>query len=354
MNLIPGSSEPRLRPIESDLSDWLKSIQGAANPERIRQIVQALPGPRSRLFDPTAMLEADEFILRSFQECDWKAERLPFSFDNVQGYLDPADRVGNTKSTRYDHLEGANIIATRQGEESGDAIVVFAHQDTVKGTPAANDNTASVAVLIEIARLLKSQRFRKSIVLAATDMEEIGFFGGRALVDKLLLERKILGAIDFETMAYTSSLPHTQILPPGIDMIYSGQTNRIRRREFRGDFTTLLYNGHAAPLAASLASALAEIEGEHAALLLRDPNDLPVTGRILHRLVPAVRNFSRSDHVPFWEKKLPALMVTDTANFRYEHYHQPTDTFEKLDYRRLAAIAVATIYVIAQTAQLIQ
>jgi hypothetical protein len=47
-------------------------------------------------------------------------------------------------------------------------------------------------------------------------------------------------------------------------------------------------------------------------------------------------------------------MITDTANFRYEHYHQPTDTPEKLDYQRLAAIAVATIYALAQKAQLIR
>jgi hypothetical protein len=166
-------------------------------------------------------------------------------------------------------------------------VVVFAHHDTVRESPGANDNTASVAVLIEIAHLLQNQRFRKSIVLAATDMEESGFFGGQALVEKLLLERKILGAVNLETMAYTNSQPHTQNLPPGIDLIYSAQVNRIRRRDFRGEFTTFIYNGAAAPLAASIASALVEIEGEHAALLLRDPNDLPLIGKLLRRLVPA-------------------------------------------------------------------
>jgi Zn-dependent M28 family amino/carboxypeptidase len=353
MNLIPGTAEPALQPLPNDLSSWLKSIQEAADPERIQQNVRALPAPRNRLHAPSAMHEADEFIMHSFQALDWKAERMAFSFDNVQGTLDPANWVASTRSILYNHLEGANILATKQGEESSDAVVVFAHHDTVRESPGANDNTASVAVLIEIADLLRTQRFRKSIVLAATDMEEIGFFGGQALVDKLLLERRILGAINFETMAYTSSQPHTQNLPPGIDMLYPDQFNRIRRRGFRGEFTTLIYNGAAATLAAWIASALAEIEGEHAAILIRDPNDLPFIGKLLRRLIPGVRNFSRSDHVPFWEKGVPALMVTDTANFRYEHYHQPTDTPEKLDYQRLAAIAVATIYSIAQTAQLI-
>jgi Zn-dependent M28 family amino/carboxypeptidase len=353
MNLIPGSAEPKLRPLQADLSDWLKTIQGAADPERICRNVMALPAPRNRLYASSAMREADEIILRSFLDLGWNAERVPFSFDNVQGFLPPDARTASQAQPVFDHVEGANIIACKQGEESSDAVVVFAHHDTVRESPGANDNTASVAVLIEIAHLLQNQRFRKSIVLAATDMEESGFFGGKALVEKLLLERKILGAVNLETMAYTNSQPHTQNLPPGIDLIYSAQVNRIRRRDFRGEFTTFIYNGAAAPLAASIASALVEIEGEHAALLLRDPNDLPMIGKLLRRLVPAVRNFSRSDHVLFWEKNLPAIMITDTANFRYEHYHQPTDTPEKLDYKRLAAIAVATIYALAQTAQLI-
>jgi len=31
-------------------------------------------------------------------------------------------------------------------------------------------------------------------------------------------------------------------------------------------------------------------------------------------------------------------MVTDTAPFRYRHYHEPTDTPDKLDYNRFALV----------------
>ncbi|HSF80913.1 MAG TPA: hypothetical protein VLA49_06745 [Anaerolineales bacterium] len=48
------------------------------------------------------------------------------------------------------------------------------------------------------------------------------------------------------------------------------------------------------------------------------------------------------------------MMVTDTANFRYQHYHQLFDTPEKLDYIRLAAIAGACASVIAQHAGLVR
>ena len=38
-----------------------------------------------------------------------------------------------------------------------------------------------------------------------------------------------------------------------------------------------------------------------------------------------------SDHSPFWDAGIPAVMVTDTAFFRNPHYHQPSDTVDTLD-----------------------
>ena len=45
-------------------------------------------------------------------------------------------------------------------------------------------------------------------------------------------------------------------------------------------------------------------------------------------------NFSEvrlSDHSPFWDAGIPAVMVTDTAFFRNPNYHKPSDTLETLD-----------------------
>jgi hypothetical protein len=47
----------------------------------------------------------------------------------------------------------------------------------------------------------------------------------------------------------------------------------------------------------------------------------------------------RSDHASFWEEGLPAVMLTDTANFRNPHYHQPTDTLETLNLGFMASVA---------------
>jgi len=53
-------------------------------------------------------------------------------------------------------------------------------------------------------------------------------------------------------------------------------------------------------------------------------------------LLPDTR---RSDHTPFWEAGFPAVMLTDTANFRNPHYHRPTDTIETLNLGFMAAVA---------------
>ena len=61
--------------------------------------------------------------------------------------------------------------------------------------------------------------------------------------------------------------------------------------------------------------------------------------RISHHLL-------RSDHSPFWRAGLPALMWTDTAEFRNPHYHQSTDTPETLDYEFLAGVTRLLVHAV--------
>ncbi len=86
-------------------------------------------------------------------------------------------------------------------------------------------------------------------------------------------------------------------------------------------------------------------------VLLRDPVDLPLLGPLLARFAPFVRDFVRSDHKPFWERGLPAIMITDTANFRNPNYHLPTDTPETLDYDHLTDITAAVATTVEQLAR---
>ena len=66
--------------------------------------------------------------------------------------------------------------------------------------------------------------------------------------------------------------------------------------------------------------------------------------------VPAARHFARSDHVNFWRAGLPAIQVTNTANFRNPNYHRSTDTPDTLDYETLARITAATALTVQRLA----
>lgn len=45
-----------------------------------------------------------------------------------------------------------------------------------------------------------------------------------------------------------------------------------------------------------------------------------------------------SDHWSFWQLGYPAIMVTDTAPFRYPYYHRAGDTREKIDSAKMARV----------------
>ncbi len=339
----------------SPLAAWERQVKDAVSPDRLRRDVERLPAPRSRLHTPARMALADEMILDSLAAAGWPAAARPFEFRDAAGFLDHEEGPfpAGTKLKFYRHLAGVNILAVKEGVDSRDVIVVGAHHDTVRDSPGADDNTASVAGVLELARLLAPLRFRQTIALAAFDMEEIHCFGSRALVAELAAERRIAGAIVYESMAYSDSAPHSQSWPRGLGLLYPGLRRRISRRHFAGDWTLLVHRGSSRGLARSFAAAMALTAGAGSVIPVCDRGDLPVIGPLGRRLIPAAVYLARSDHLAFWRAGIPAILVTDTAYFRNPNYHRATDTPDTLDYERLAAIVAATAIALAGQAQLV-
>ena len=63
----------------------------------------------------------------------------------------------------------------------------------------------------------------------------------------------------------------------------------------------------------------------------------PSEGVAAPAVIPGV---NWSDHWSFTQQGYPAIMVTDTAFYRYAHYHQSSDTPDRLDYARLAKVVL--------------
>jgi hypothetical protein len=128
-----------------------------------------------------------------------------------------------------------------------------------------------------------------------------------------------------EMVGYADSAPGSQKVPKGLPLKVSDT----------GDFLGLLAN--------RTSTAILDSVLRHAVTYTPD---LPVTGLKVHfGLENAFPVLARSDHAPFWAQDLPALMWTDTSEFRNPHYHRRSDTPDTLDYsflRRVTQLLTAS------------
>lgn len=197
-------------------------------------------------------------------------------------------------------------------------LVLAAHYDTVIGSPGADDNASSLAVLLEVARRLQQTGLTRPVHFMAFCLEEAHLLGSRAYVAHLReTGQAVYGAIVLECVGFASDLEGSQRTPPGIPVAVPSV----------GNFLALIGNQASAALTAALSQTMA-----HAIPVV--PLVVPGNGEQL----PDTR---RSDHTAFWEHGFPAVMVTDTANFRNPHYHRSTDTVDTLNLNFLAAVADA-------------
>jgi len=208
-----------------------------------------------------------------------------------------------------------NIEAEIPGA-SPEIFVVGAHYDSVSGCPGANDNGSGVAALLALARRFAGKPTGKTLRFVAFVNEEPPYFQteemGSFVYAKRCRERgdRIAGMISLETIGYFSDAPGSQKYPsPGLGWFYPSKGNFIG---FAADFRSrsLLRQTVAA---------------------FRKTGKLPSEGASMPASLPGI---GWSDHWSFWQCGYPAVMVTDTAPFRYPHYHEPTDTPDKLDYDR--------------------
>ena len=121
----------------------------------------------------------------------------------------------------------------------------------------------------------------------------------------------------------------SQHLPTGLRWAAPEAFRSVRARQHRGDFIAVTANSSANPLASYFVAAAQE-RGLPAILLWN---------RGLLRLSGSLR---RSDHVPFWDAGIPALMLTDIANMRAPFYHTLMDRQEVIDFQFAARVVLAT------------
>jgi peptidase M28-like protein len=212
-------------------------------------------------------------------------------------------------------------------------VVIGAHYDSVFGSPGANDNASGVAALLALARRFAGKPAAQTLRFVAFVNEEPPYFQteqmGSFVYAKQCKARgdRISAMISLETIGCFSDKPGSQSYPsPGLGAFYPRTGNFIG---FVGNF------GSRALVRRAIG-------------LFREQGKVPSEGAALPSFIPGV---AWSDQWSFWQCGYPAMMITDTAPFRYPHYHESTDTPDKLEYDRFALVVSGMEKVIAELAR---
>src|SRR3989338_507442 len=252
----------------------------------------------------------------------FKYEALEKAAEYISGQLKSYGYVVEYQEYTAGGKAAKNIIATKRGlGKENEIVLVGAHYDSCFN-PGADDNASGVAGLLELAKALIEEKTERSIKFVAFTNEEPPFFKteemGSRVYAKAARQRNenIKAVIILEMIGYYSDKPYSQRYPPLVGLLYPNKANFI---SVVGNFPS----GH---LVKKLAAGFKKATG------------FPIESAVLPGFVPGV---DFSDHWSFWKEGYPAIMVTDTAFYRNAHYHQGSDTHEKLNYPSMAEIVTA-------------
>lgn len=303
MLTMPGRSYrgslPPLTRVEKVLSDTLK-----LDLEKLAIEI----GERNR-YNYLKLMAAANFIAGEMSKCGYETKRLKYKISNQT----------------FENLE----VEIKGNSQPDEIVIIGAHYDTVYGCPGANDNGSGVAGLLALARAFAGKQTRRTLRFVFFANEEPPFFMteymGSVVYAKRCHQReeKIVAMLSLESIGYYSDELGSQKFPPGLNEFYPSTGNYIA-------FVSNLNNSN-------LVCDVIESFRRH--------TQFPSEGTALP---PFGTGVNLSDHWSFWQQGYPALMVTDTAFFRYPYYHRHQDTPDKVDCDRTARVIAGLERVIGE------
>lgn len=251
------------------------------------------------------------------------------------GYAPRAQRfmAGSVEVRNIEVVIEPRPRAGSRGSVPSSTLVIGAHYDSAGIAPGANDNGSGVAVLLELARLLKDHKSANTRLRLVFFVNEEQPHFGTETMGSLVYARALAGSgenvrgmLSLETLGSYSDAPNSQKYPPPLSLTLPSTGNFVAIvgtlgvRDFAADVTRRF----------------------------RKTTAFPSVGGVAPSFMAGI---TWSDHWSFGRFDIPALMITDTALFRYPHYHLRSDTPDKLDYERLARVTLGLESVIRGLAE---
>ena len=295
MTSVPGQSHSGALP---PLSDEERALAG-----QLKRHVETIAAREHNIARYDELEKAAAYIEATLQSQGFRVNRQEFEVDGLP-------------------VRNIDVVIEPSGSPaSPEVIVVGAHYDSARETRGANDNASGAAAVIELARLLRDLQGKtaRRIRLALFVNEEPPYFRtddmGSLRYARALAERgeRVVAMYSLETLGFYTSRPGSQSYPLWLGLRYPD----------RGDFVTFVGTLEARALVRQSIRSF------------RAHTAFPSIGGVAPGFVPGI---DWSDHWAFAQQGFPAIMLTDTAPYRYPHYHRATDTPDKVDAESLARV----------------
>lgn len=295
-------------------------------------------GPLEPLSSEEERLEANlrSHVFKIAGEIGARGVAFPAGLEAARDYLEEtltasgyavAHQTFETRGVDCHNLE-VEIPGTDKADE---IVVVGAHYDSVGASPAANDNATGAAAVLELARLFAGRKTARTLRFVLFPNEEPPFFQTSDMGSRVYARRcrrrleNVVAMLSLETMGYYDDEEGSQKYPFFFGWFYPS----------KADFIAFVGNLSSRGLVRRAVGSF------------RRHTKFPSEGGALPAFIYGV---GWSDHWSFWQEGYSAIMVTDTAPFRYPYYHTLQDTPEKVDYARLARVVAGLERVIAELA----
>lgn len=294
MIYMPGVSyHGKLPPADEQLEALASELRGDVDALAVKI------GERNVRKHPRQLAQAANYIESAFKAAGYIVER--------QEYL--------VSETRCCNLEVEIPGSVRPKE----IVIVGAHYDTASGTPGANDNASGVAATLALARKFSHSKTGRTLRFVAFVNEEPPYFQTDKMGSRVYAQRcrerheNVVAMLSLETLGCYSDTPGSQKYPPPFSFLYPSE----------GNFIGFIGNTASRGLVRQMVETF------------RHSEQFPSEGAAAPAMI---RKIGFSDHWSFWQEGYSALMVTDTAMCRYPHYHELTDTIDKIDFDRMARV----------------
>ncbi len=258
-------------------------------------------------------------------------DALKKAADYIESGLRVAGTVARQTYTASGHACDNLEVEIRGASAPGEIVVVGAHYDSVLGCPGANDNGSGVAALLALARSLGKSSPARTLRFVAFVNEEPPHFQTAEMGSRVYARRcrerneNVTAMLSLETIGCYSDSPGTQNYPAPFGIFYPSE----------GNFIAFVGNLSSRALVRRCVGTF------------REKGRFPSEGAAMPSWIPGA---GWSDHESFWQEGFPGVMVTDTAPFRFPHYHTAEDTPDKIDFDRCARVVAGVEHVVRDLA----